>query len=186
MAKARSVILGVGCLVLVIGVVLVALLVRGLAKPKLPSDVVLAINFSGPIAEVTAEDPFAEIMGEQPMSLSAIRRALNRAAEDDRVKGVRVRIESFGGGFAVVQEIRELLQRVRAAGKWTSAYLETAGEFAWLGGGSRLEVFLREAPIDEVVDGVGVFRDGRFFKGAIGPEFFGFVTAVLPLVRKCE
>ena len=95
MAKARSVILGVGCLVLVIGVVLVALVVRGLSKPGLPSDVVLAINLAGPIAEVTAEDPFAEMFGDQPMSLSDLRRALNRAAEDDRVEGVRLRIGSL-------------------------------------------------------------------------------------------
>ncbi|MCU0303453.1 MAG: signal peptide peptidase SppA [Thermoanaerobaculales bacterium] len=130
MAKARSVILGVGCLVMVVGVVLIALMVRGLASPKLPTEVVLAINLEGPIAEVTAEDPFAEIFGEQVLSLRQLRTALERAADDDRVRGVRLRIGSFGGGFAVVQELRDLLGEVRAAGKWTAAYLETAGEFA--------------------------------------------------------
>ena len=130
MAKARSVILGVGCLVLVIGVILVALVVRGFSTPSLPSDIVVAINLSGPIAEITAEDPFAEAFGEQPTSLRKLRDALTAAAEDDRVKGVRLKIGSFGGGFAVIQELRELIREVRAAGKWTSAYLETAGEFA--------------------------------------------------------
>ena len=130
MAKARSVILGVGCLVLVISVILIALVVRGLSKPSLPSDIVVAINLTGSIAEVTAEDPFAEAFGDQPMSLRNLRSALTRAAEDDRVKGVRLRIGSFGGGFAMIQELRDLLQKVRAAGKWTSAYLDTAGEFA--------------------------------------------------------
>jgi protease-4 len=130
MAKARSVVLGVGCLILVIGVALTAMVVRALAKPGLPSDVVLALNLSGPIAEVTADDPFAEMLGDQPLSLRDLRRALVRAAEDDRVQGVRLKIGAFSPGFAVTQELRNLIQGVRAAGKWTSAYLDTAGEFA--------------------------------------------------------
>ncbi len=130
MAKARSVILGVGCLVLVIGVILVALVVRGISKPSLPSDIVVAVNLDRPLAEITAKDPFAEAFGDQPTSLRNLRQALTSAAEDDRVKGVRIRIGRFGGGFAMVQEIRNLIQGVRAAGKWTSVYLDTAGEFA--------------------------------------------------------
>ena len=180
MAKARSVILGVGCLVMVIGVVLVGLLIRGLSKPRMPSDAVLAINFSGPIAEVTAADPFAEMMGDQVMSLSDLRRALNRAAEDDRIRGVRLRIGTFGGGFADAQEIRDLLQKVRAGGKWTSAYLDTAGEFA--PGNS---VYYLASACDEIslhpggdVNLIGFsvrspFIRGTFDKLDIRPEFPG-------------
>lgn len=180
MAKARSVILGVGCLILVVGVVMVALVVRGLSKPKLPSTVVLAINLAGPIAEVTAEDPFAEILGDQPLSLRDLRWALVRAAEDDRVQGVRLRIGAFGGGFAMTQELRDLLQGVRASGKWTSAYLETAGEFA--PGNS---VYYLASACDEIslhpggdVNLIGFsvrspFLRGTFDKLGIRPEFPG-------------
>jgi protease-4 len=180
MAKARSVILGVGCLVMVIGVVLIALLVRGLSRPALPSDAVLAIDLSGLVVEVTADDPFAEMMGDQATSLSDLRRALNRAAEDDRIRGVRIKIGSFGGGFAVAQEIRDLLQKVRAAGKWTSAYLETAGEFA--PGNS---VYYLASACDEIslhpggdVNLIGFsvrspFIRGTFDKLGIKPEFPG-------------
>jgi len=180
MAKARSVILGVGCLVMVIGVVLIALLVRGLSQPRLPSDAVLAINLSGLVVEVTSEDPFAEILGDQPMSLRNLRRALNRAAEDDRIRGVRVKIGSFGGGFAVAQEIRDLLQKVRASGKWISAYLETAGEFA--PGNS---VYYLASACDEIslhpggdINLIGFsvrspFIRGTFDKLGIKPEFPG-------------
>jgi protease-4 len=38
-------------------------------------------------------------------------------------------MDSFGGGFATAQEIRSLIARVGAAGKWTAAYIDTAGEF---------------------------------------------------------
>ena len=180
MAKARSVILGVGCLILVIGVVLVALVVRGLAKPKLPSSAVLAINLAGPIAEVTADDPFAEMFGEQPLSLRDLRWALARAAEDDRIRGVRLRIGSLGAGFAQVQELRELIQGVRASGKWTSAYMDTAGEFT--PGNS---IYYLASACDEIslhpggdVNLIGYsvrspFLRGMFDKLGIRPEFPG-------------
>jgi len=180
MAKARSVILGVGCLILVIGVVLLAVVVRGLSKPGLPSTVVLALNLAGPIAEVTADDPFAEMFGDQPLSMQDLRWVLNRAADDDRVVGVRLRIGDFGGGFAMTQELRGLIQDVRASGKWTSVYLDTAGEFA--PGNS---VYYLASACDEIslhpggdVNLIGFsvrspFLRGTFDKLGIRPEFPG-------------
>ncbi len=129
MAKARTVFLGAGCLLVVLGVIIMVVLVRGLAAPSLPGEMVVSLRLAGPIAEVTAEDPFAELMGDQATSLSNLRSALNRVAEDDRVRGLRLRIDSIGGGFATAQELRSLIARVGAAGKWTAAYMDTAGEF---------------------------------------------------------
>ncbi len=129
MAKARTVFLGAGCLLVLLGVIIMAVLVRGLSTPSLPGEIVVTLRLAGPIAEVTAEDPLAELMGDQPTSMSNLRRALNRAAEDDRVRGLRLRIDSIGGGFATAQELRSLIARVGAAGKWTAAYMDTAGEF---------------------------------------------------------
>jgi len=130
MAKAHRYFIGAGCLLIVFGVVIFALLVRGLSAPSLPREMVLSLRLAGPIAEVTAEDPLAELMGESTTSLRKLREALVRAAEDDRVQGVRLRVDSIGGGFATAQEIRSLISRVGAAGKWTAAYMDTAGEFS--------------------------------------------------------
>lgn len=130
MAKARTVFLGAGCLLVFLGVIIFAMLVRGLSVPSLPDEMVVSLRLAGPIAEVTAEDPLSELMGDQPTSMSNLRKALTRAAEDDRVRGLRLRIDSIGGGFATATELRTLIARVGAAGKWTAAYLDTAGEFA--------------------------------------------------------
>jgi protease-4 len=130
MAKAHRYFIGAGCLLIVFGAVIFAILIRGLSAPSLPSEMVLSLRLAGPIAEVTAEDPLAELMGDQATSLRKLREALVRAAEDDRVQGVRLRVDSIGGGFATAQEIRSLLTRVGAAGKWTAAYMDTAGEFS--------------------------------------------------------
>jgi protease-4 len=130
MAKAHRYFIGAGCLLIVFGMVIFAILLRGLSTPSLPKEMVLSLRLAGPIAEVTAEDPLAEIMGEEATSLRNLREALVRAADDDRVQGVRLRVDSIGGGFATAQEIRSLITRVGAAGKWTAAYMDTAGEFS--------------------------------------------------------
>ncbi len=130
MAKAHRYFIGAGCLLLIFGAAILALLVRGLSAPSLPRKMVVSLRLAGPIAEVTAEDPLATFMGDQPTSLRRVREALVRAAEDDRVEGLRLRIDSIGGGFATAQELRSLIGRVSAAGKWTAAYMDTAGEFS--------------------------------------------------------
>lgn len=130
MAKTRSWILGLGCLVILAALLAGALAIRSLATPALPDRMVLTLRFDGPLPEVAPEDPFAELMGESRLDLRTVRDALSAAAEDDDVHGVRIRLDSFGGGMAAAQEIRSLLARVRAAGKWSAAYTDTAGEFA--------------------------------------------------------
>jgi protease-4 len=130
MAKTHRYFIGAGCLLLVFGAVIFALLVKGLSAPSVPRQAVLTLRLAGSIEEVTADDPLAELMGDKATSLRNLRDVLLRAAEDDRIRGLRLRIDSIGGGFATAQEIRSLISRVNAAGKWTSAYMETAGEFS--------------------------------------------------------
>jgi hypothetical protein len=112
MAKARTVFLGAGCLLLLLGTVIMVILVRGLAAPSLPGEMVLSLRLAGPIVEVAADDPLAELMGEQPTSMRGLREILVRAAEDPKVRGLRLRVDGIGGGFANAQELRRLIARV--------------------------------------------------------------------------
>jgi protease-4 len=130
MAKARTVFLGAGCLLVVLGAVIMVILVRSLAVPGLPGEMVLSLRLAGPIVEIAADDPLAKLMGEEPTSMRELREVLVRAAEDPGVRGLRLQVDSIGGGFANAQELRSLIARVGAAGKWTAAYMDTAGEFA--------------------------------------------------------
>ncbi len=180
MAKKKGLFIGLGCLVLIVVAGAVALMVVAASKNRLPGDMVVSLRFAGPIVEVAAEDPFAELTGSAPTALRDIRRALVRAAEDDRVRGVRLRIDGVGGGFATIQEIRTLLTRVQAAGKWTAAYLDTAGEFS----PGNMVYYLASA-CDEIsinpagdVNLIGLsarspFIKGTFDKLGIKPEFPG-------------
>ena len=49
MAKARTWFLGAGCLLVVFGVVIFALLARGLSAPSLPREMVLSMRLAGPL-----------------------------------------------------------------------------------------------------------------------------------------
>ncbi len=180
MAKKKGLLIGLGCLVLIVGAGAVAMMVAAVAQTKLPSDMIVSLRLAGPIVEVAVEDPLAELTGSAPVALRDIRRALVHAAEDDRVRGVRLRIDSVGGGFATVQEIRALLGRVRAAGKWTAVYMDTAGEFS----PGNIIYYLASA-CDEIsinpagdVNLIGLsarspFIRGTFDKLGIKPEFPG-------------
>lgn len=180
MAKARTLVLGVGCLLVLLAGTVFVLVLLGLSTPSLPSQAVLSIHLSGPIPEIVPEDPLSGFGGVEPISLREIHEGLTRAAEDDRIVGVRLRVDDFAGGFAVGQEIRGLVARVRAAGKWTAAYLDTAGEFS--PGNS---VYLVASACDEIslnpagdVNLIGYsarspFMRGTFDKLGIEPEFPG-------------
>ncbi|MCU0234189.1 MAG: signal peptide peptidase SppA [Thermoanaerobaculales bacterium] len=180
MAKARTVFLGAGCLLLLVGAVIMVVLVRGLAAPSLPGEIVVSLRLAGPVVEVVPEDPLAELTGDQPTSMRRVREALVRAAADPRVRGLRLEIDSVDAGFAAAQELRTLIARVGAAGKWTAAYMDTAGEFA----AGNLVYFVASA-CDEVsmhpqgdLNLVGLssrtpFIRGTFDKLAIRTEFPG-------------
>ena len=180
MANKSGIVVGIGCLVGLAVVIGVSLMVVTAMQSRLPSDIVLSVRLAGPIVEVSVDDPFAELTGNAPTSMRDLRRALILAADDDRVRGVRLRLDSVGGGFANAQEIRALLARVSAAGKWTAAYMDTAGEFA---PGNR--IYYLASACDEIslnpagdVNLIGLsvrspFIRGAFDKLGIKPEFPG-------------
>ncbi len=180
MSTARTWFLGVGCLLVVLGAVVFGLIAIGLRTPSLPKQMILALDLSGPVTEVTAEDPLAELMGEKSLSMRDLRVLLSAAAEDDRVVGMRLRIGDFGAGAAQMEELRALIERLGAAGKWTAAYADTYGEFS----PGNWQYFMASA-CDEVVMspagdlnlvGLSVrspFIRGMFDKLGMTPEFPG-------------
>ncbi len=179
MAKARSWFLG-GCLVVVLGMVFMFFVGRALMMQHVPSDAILSLRLEGGLPEISTHDPVSQMLGASQLSLRDLRRVLVHAAGDARIRGVRVRIDSFGGGFAEAEEIRTLLERVAHAGKWTAAYMDTDGEFR----PGNLEYDIASScqeismnPIGDVnLIGLSArtpFLRGTFDKLGIKPEFLG-------------
>ncbi len=180
MAKARTLVVGVGCLLVLLAGVMIILVALGLSTPGLSKESVLSVHISGPVPEIVADDPFSGLGGVRPVSLRDLHEALARAAGDDRIVGVRLRLDGGPGGFAAAQEIRGLLQDVGRAGKWTAAYFDTAGEFQ-----PGNQVYWLASACDEIsmnpagdVNLIGIaartpFIRGTFDKLGIQPEFPG-------------
>ena len=165
--------------VLALGLAVTVFGIRGLAR-HVPGNAVLAIDLAGPIPEQAPDSPLGELLGQRVVSLLDLRDALVKASTDARIRAVRVRVGDLQAGFATAQEIRMLLDRVAKAGKSTTAYLETAGEFA----PGNLQYYVASACRRVVLNPMGdinltglriqtPFARGTFDKLGIDPEFPG-------------
>lgn len=129
MAGKSRVFAALGCLVLVVvGSVLAIVVGVKMTVQRLPASAVLHVEIAGDIPERGSDEPWAELFGPRVVSRQDLRDALVKARKDKRIKAVRVKVRDCFAGLATVQEVREQLQAVAAAGKPTYAYLETAGE----------------------------------------------------------
>lgn len=166
-------------IVLSLGVAATVLVVAGAAR-HVPQDVVLHLEISGDIPESAPAVPWAGVFGQVPANRRDLRDGLVAAASDPRVRAVRLRIGDLTAGMATLQDLRALLKKVAEAGKPTTAYLDTAGEFA----PGNLEYYLATAcqrvvinPMGDVnLVGLGArvpFIRGTLDKLGIEPEFPG-------------
>ena len=99
------------------------------ATPSLPEAVVLSIDLDRKLVEQGNDDPVTGTLLGADLSLRDVVNALDRGARDWRVKGAVFR---FGGdelGMAQAQDLRSAIARFRAAGKFTTAFAESFGEF---------------------------------------------------------
>lgn len=121
--------------ILAVGFVAVVALLAASGKERVPGSLVLEVNFETAIVESVPDDPLAQIMMEDTLQLRDVVEAIDRAAEDRRVKGMIARVGAGRMGLAHLQEIRDAIGRFRASGKPAYAFAETFGEFGPGNGG---------------------------------------------------
>ncbi len=68
------------------------------------------------------------ILNSDQTALNVIRRALKSAETDDRIVGLAIKIVDPQMELAQAQELCAMIAEFRSHGKWTTAYMETAGE----------------------------------------------------------
>jgi protease-4 len=98
-------------------------------KGKVPSKTILEANFEQPMVEDIPESPTAKLTLTDRVVVRDVVDAIDRAADDERVKGMVARIGGVNMGLAETQELREAVQRFRAKKKFAIAFAETFGEF---------------------------------------------------------
>jgi protease-4 len=95
-----------------------------------PSDSVLKVAIKGDIPEQAPEGTIEKLFGGKVPSVRDFVEAILRARDDDRINGLLVTVDRSSLGFGTAQELRDAILEFRESGKWTVAYLETAGEFS--------------------------------------------------------
>jgi protease IV len=113
--------------VLVIALLGVGLVARRAGQPS--SSSVLEVVLDDAISDLVPENPIGSIFSGRTLSTRDYVEAILRAKDDPRITGLLLTIETPSAGVAKIQEIREAIKEFRAAGKWTVAWTETAGEF---------------------------------------------------------
>jgi protease-4 len=108
--------------------------------PKAPS-VVAHFHLSGSLTESPVVDPFGLTAG-QVTSLADLVGRLRQASKDDNVKAVILTYGGMNFGFGQLEELREAIDRVKAAGKkiYVHSELMTTFTYALLCAGDNLSL----------------------------------------------
>ena len=100
-------------------------------KKTIPAEAILHIDLAESILDAPSKDPMASIdlMTMSPISqltLFDALRALEAAAEDDRIKGIYINFTGAGSAsLPILEELREGIERFKQSGKWVVAYNDT-------------------------------------------------------------
>ena len=87
----------------------------------------LVVDLHGSLPEYDPPaDPMSKILGGSPLTLTRVMDSLEKAAHDERITGVLLKIAPNGAGWASVEELRGAIAGARKAGKpvyaWSDNY----------------------------------------------------------------
>ena len=120
-----------GCFVLFF-IVLISMIAIGLYywvfTGRVPKRVILEADFEQGMIESMPDDGLARVLMTKKLRVRDVVEALQKASQDDRVKGLVARVGQSSVRLAQVQEVRDAIIAFRAAGKPAIAYAETFGE----------------------------------------------------------
>jgi protease IV len=83
---------------------------------------VLEIKLDRAIKERGSKDPFAELLTEKKYGLNDILKDLEKAKNDERIKGILLNLSRMREGAATMEEIRNALLDFKTSGKFIYAY----------------------------------------------------------------
>lgn len=110
---------------------------RQAAVPKLGERLILRARIEGGVPERASTDPIEAALSDNPMGLRDMVEAIDRAAGDDRVKGLFLDLSGSRVSLASAQELRASIERFRRGGKVAFAYATT-----FSGGGDLQNLYL--------------------------------------------
>jgi protease-4 len=112
--------------ILAVAVFVIVAVVRFFAHRYRPGSVIV-LQIDGPVVE-RGSYSIPGLSQAHQTALNVVRRALGGAARDPRITGLAVKVLDPEMELAQGQELSSLIADFRRQGKWTTAYMETAGE----------------------------------------------------------
>lgn len=187
-----------GLLIFLIGVpfVLIAVAVGAASGPPTPAHSVLELDLREPLSDQSPRNPLANLGGGS-LSVMSIVETLDQAEDDDRVRGLLVRLPEGGMEPAMADELRQALIRFRATGKPVLAHsqglyasgavsstymLGVASGDLWMQPGASLQVtglVSEDLFFKRLFDRYGVnpqFEQRREFKNAVNGYLYSDYT----------
>ena len=98
------------------------------SRPALPRTIILTADLGGGLIE-GSQSALSELVGGRKSTVRGFLDALERGAEDPRVKGIYAHIDGDTLGLAKTQEARDAVAAFRGKGKFAIAFSESFGEF---------------------------------------------------------
>jgi protease IV len=142
-------------------------LLSGDDKVAVKDNSILKLDLNKPVQEVGVENPFSEFGGpffnpQDVIGLKDIRAALTYARDDDRIKGVYLKVESPSAGWATLEEIRNELLEFKKSKKFVYTYGEFYSEKGYYLASVADKIFLNPAG---GMEWNGLAAEYEFYKG---------------------
>lgn len=132
---------------------------------------ILKIDFSEVLTDAPSSDPLAgldllTLQTTRQLPLLKALRALEAARDDDRIKGIYLRMNGGGGvgGSALLEELREALVEFKESGKFIVSYNETYSQGSYYLASTADKIYLQP---EGGMDWSGLSMNLMFYKGLL-------------------
>ena len=130
---------------------------------------ILKISFSQPLTERSSNNPLDLIdlnnfKSKKQPGLNDIIKCLEKAANDQKVKGIYIDVSTIQGGMAMIEELRNALLKFKKSGKFIYAYAESYSQGAYYLASVADNLYLNP---QGSIDLHGLMTELMFFKGTL-------------------
>ena len=154
---------------------------------------VLKIEFKDPVLDRTSENPFSDIdllnsSTEGSVEFKDILDNIEKAKNDDKIKGIYLNFSSVNAGFSQIEEIRNKLLDFKESGKFIYSYADSYSQSAYYLAsvsdkialnpegiielkGLSAEIMFYKGLMDKLGIDAQIIRHGKF-KGAVEPFMY--------------
>lgn len=118
----------------IFGIVMFSMAGEMFNKKSTKDNSILELTFNSPIKESTMDEEFNIFAPsvEESVYFNNIIRAIHAAKEDDKIKGISLKVQSFNGGSSQLTDIRNALIDFKSEGKFIYAYSHNSDQSAYI------------------------------------------------------